>query len=100
MLTRRTPSVTGGFQRSSTMRSRSAAVGAIEQLAGAGDDRLVVLDQRLGALRPNAQHLVPRVAVAGVVGISGQAEPARPVAGDPQLILLEDVGDVIDPERG
>ena len=77
MLTRRTPSVTGGSQRLSTTRSRSSGGNAREHLVRAAHG-VEVVEQILPVAGLYLSHLFGRVAVAGVRRVGRRARSARP----------------------
>ena len=98
VLTRRTPSVTGGSQRSSTTRSRSVDVSRGQQARCArgrrGSSRAGPRSQG-GWWRPG-----PRCARSRCSRVGADTEARRPVARGPQLILTEQLGDVVVLDRG
>src|SRR4051812_7557605 len=58
-------------------------------------DGCLVVEKRLRTFRADGRYIARRVSPAGVGRIRGDAEAAAPVAGDPDLIAVEDVSHVV-----
>ena len=94
----RTPIVTGGSQSSSRF-DRAHPGEAVQQHARATVDDNRGTRARPPAERANRRDVLRRMAVAGIRRVGFEAEAARPVVSDPDLIRIHSL-QRDDPERG